>query len=192
VAQLIIAFLLFALLMTSITIYGYRRYARPGRVYEQLGGETAVAPSPLVDFSAPIQPSPFVKVFELIGEKIPVSPEDASTARRYLIAAGYRSDASLAVYYGIKIVLCAVLLLFAITFHSSVTGIRILQVVFIVAATAAGYFGPNLVVEKLVDFRQERIRYSLPDALDLMVVCVEAGLGLEPAHILTWRRNSIS
>jgi tight adherence protein C len=181
VAQLIVAFLLFALLMTSITIYGYRRYARPGRVYEQLGGESVLAPSPLVDFTAPVRQSPFVKVFELIGEKVPISPEDASTSRRYLIAAGYRSDASLAIYYGVKIVLCAVLLLFAVAFHSSVTSIRVLQIVFTVAATAAGYFGPNLVVEKLVDFRQERIRYSLPDALDLMVVCVEAGLGLDQA-----------
>jgi len=45
-----------------------------------------------------------------------------------------------------------------------------------VAAGLAGYFGPSLALDHLVSARQERLKLSLPDALDLMVVCVEAGL----------------
>jgi len=49
------------------------------------------------------------------------------------------------------------------------------------AGAAAGFFLPNLVLDKLVSARQERLRFALPDALDLMVVCMEAGLGLDQA-----------
>jgi len=172
---------LFLLLMASISAYGYRKYVRPARVYDQLGGSMLPVAPELLGMSLPDEVSPFVKVFEVIGEKVPISPQDASVSRRYLQAAGYRSDSALTVYYGIKVIACAGLLIFALLFHSSVTSIRILQVVFTIACTLAGYFGPNLILEKMVDFRQERIRYSLPDALDLMVVCVEAGLGLDQA-----------
>jgi tight adherence protein C len=65
--------------------------------------------------------------------------------------------------------------------HTHVSGIRTLQIVFLAAATLAGYFGPNLVLERMVSARQERIRFSLPDVLDLLVICVEAGLGLDQA-----------
>jgi tight adherence protein C len=44
-----------------------------------------------------------------------------------------------------------------------------------------GYFGPSFILDNLVSRRQERIRFGLPDALDLMVVCVEAGLGMDQA-----------
>jgi tight adherence protein C len=177
----IIALLLFALLMVAISVYGYRRYVRPARVYDQLGGGTFPVSPELVGMSVTEEVSPFVKVFELVGEKVPMSPADSSVSRRYLVAAGYRSDSAVAVYYGIKVLACAALLVFALLFSSSITSIRILQIVFTIACTLAGYFGPNLILEKLVDFRHERIRYSLPDALDLMVVCVEAGLGLDQA-----------
>ena len=49
------------------------------------------------------------------------------------------------------------------------------------AAGFAGWFGPSFVLDHLVSARQERIRDGLPDALDLIVVCVEAGLGLDQA-----------
>ena len=177
----LVALFLFVLLMAAISIFGYRKYVRPSRVYDQLSSGSLVMSSDLVVTSLPDELPPFVKVFELVGEKVPISPADASVSRRYLLAAGYRSDRALAVYYGIKVIGCAALLAFALLFKSSVTSIGTLQVVFTIACTLAGYFGPNLILEKLVDFRQQRIRYSLPDALDLMVVCVEAGLGLDQA-----------
>src|SRR5262245_38996798 len=114
----LIALFLFVLLMSAITAFGYRRYVRPARVYDQLGEAALAAPSSLVDFSVPAEPSPLVKVLKLAGEKVPVSPEDASVSRRYLIAAGYRTEAAVAVFYGIKVIIAVALLLFAIVFHS--------------------------------------------------------------------------
>lgn len=47
----------------------------------------------------------------------------------------------------------------------------------------AGFFGPDLALSHLVTRRQERIRLTLPDALDLLVVCMEAGLGIDQALV---------
>ncbi len=47
----------------------------------------------------------------------------------------------------------------------------------------AGFFGPDLVLSHLITRRQESIRLALPDALDLLVICIEAGLGIDQAMI---------
>ena len=63
-----------------------------------------------------------------------------------------------------------------------------LQMVIVAASAVVGYLLPSLVLEQLIEHRQETIRFALPDVLDLMVVCVEAGLGLDQA-ILTVARE---
>ena len=54
-------------------------------------------------------------------------------------------------------------------------------VVLAFGAAGLGYLLPNIVLARLEKRRQHRIRLSLPDALDLLVVCVEAGLSLDAA-----------
>ena len=56
-----------------------------------------------------------------------------------------------------------------------------LQIVILAAAGLVGFFMPGMILDQLVSRRQERLKLSLQDALDLMVVCVEAGLGLDQA-----------
>ena len=175
----LISAILFIFLMGTITIFGYRRYARPGRVYDQLGSPAPVAGAALVD-STPEQGF-FVKITKQIGDKVPVSPQDISVSRRYLVAAGYRSETAVRIYYGVRVVLCVVLLVAAFFLRDVITANPVLRIVVVVAAGLAGYFGPSLFLERLVTARQERLKLSLPDALDLMVVCVEAGLGLDQA-----------
>jgi tight adherence protein C len=175
----LVSLVLFIFLMGTITVFGYRRYARPGRVYDQLGAaapavETAVT-------GAPTEQNLIVKITQRIGEKVPVSPRDVTTARRYLVAAGYRSDTAVRIYYGVKVILCLGLLVSAFLFRDVITSNPVLRIVLVIAGGLAGYFGPSLVLEQMVKARQERLRLSLPDALDLMVVCVEAGLGLDQA-----------
>ncbi|RPI07700.1 MAG: type II secretion system F family protein [Acidobacteriales bacterium] len=72
-------------------------------------------------------------------------------------------------------------LVLALIFRDSITSNPVLRIVLVVAAGLVGYLGPGFYLESLVSARQERIRLSLPDALDLMVVSVEAGLGLDQA-----------
>ncbi len=66
-------------------------------------------------------------------------------------------------------------------FRNAITSNPVLRIVLVIAAAVAGYFVPTLFLERMVKSRQERLRLGLPDALDLMVVCVEAGLGLDQA-----------
>jgi tight adherence protein C len=100
--------------------------------------------------------------------------------RRSLIAAGYRSENALQIYYGIR-VLCALALGVAGFFLRAYVPMPSLAPVLPVAAAGIGFFLPSPVLDHLVSRRQERLRYALPDALDLLVVCVEAGLGLDQA-----------
>jgi|GraSoiStandDraft_58_1057296.scaffolds.fasta_scaffold212364_2 tight adherence protein C len=175
-----IAATLFCFLMLLISWYGYRRYSRPGRFYKHLGTEAVVVNTGLEESAGP-RGGLAISVFEQIGQQVPISPQDAAMTRRILIAAGLRSDTAVAVHYGIKIVLCVTLFVLAIIFRDHVTAVPLLRIVFVIAAGLAGYFGPNLYLEHMVSKRQEELRLSLPDALDLMVVCVEAGLALDQA-----------
>jgi tight adherence protein C len=176
----LISFALFAVLMGAISIYGYRRYAKPGRVFEQLGGQAAIS-NPSVDKIADDEPGLTVNVIEEVGKNVPISPEDAALARRELIAAGYRNDSALPIFYGLKIIVCATLVILAFMFRNNVTSNTVLEIVLMATAGFLGYYGPNFYLDHLVDQRRENVRMSLPDALDLMVISVEAGLGLDQA-----------
>ncbi len=56
-----------------------------------------------------------------------------------------------------------------------------LNMAIIILSTAAGFVIPNMLLENKIKKRQKEIRQSLPDALDLLTICVEAGLGFEAA-----------
>ncbi len=188
---LVISLALFSVLMAAITYVGYRHYSRPSRYYDQL------ATSPLVTAAggAPVMTPGEgfgVRVIRLIGEKVPINPEDAVLTRRYLIAAGFRSDAALAVYYGIRVLFFVGIIALVFFLRGTVTQKAILQIVMMAAAVLVGFFLPGFVLEALVSKRQEILRLSLPDALDLMVVCVEAGLGLDQAILSVSRELALT
>jgi tight adherence protein C len=178
---LIISILFFLALTGSITLYGYRRYARPGRFFEQLGGPATAITMPGIDRVSDDEPGLIVKVVQQIGEQLPVSPEDAAVTRRDLIAAGYRSESAATVVYGAKILSCIALIALAIAVRDLMPASAILRNVLLVAAGWGGYLLPGFYLEHLVTARQERLRFGLPDALDLMVISVEAGLALDQA-----------
>jgi len=169
------------ILLLAISWVGYRRYARPGRVYERLGGTVAVEMPALDPADAPEGDGLPVHVLQLVGDKVPVSPADVIAIRKELISAGYRSAAAVSVFFGIRVLATVFCLLIAIATRDYVTSVTVLRLVFVIAAAAAGWMGPMLILERIVDARRERIRFGLPDALDLMVIAVEAGLALDQA-----------
>jgi tight adherence protein C len=179
--EILIAILLFALLMGAITFYGYRRYARPGRVFERLGAPVLEAE---VFTGGTMSQTPevgwIVRVIQQVGEKVPISPDDAGITRRDLIMAGYRSEGAIKVFNGIKITLCIVLVILAFSFRSAMPN-PVLRVVLIAFSGFMGFYLPGYMLDKKIAKRQETIRLSLPDALDMLVVSVEAGLGLDQA-----------
>jgi len=179
--EIVIAVLLFSLLMGAITFYGYRRYARPGRVFERLGapvleadvlGAGTLSQTPEVGW--------IVRVIQQVGEKVPISPDDAGVTRRDLIMAGYRSEAAIKAFNGIKITLCIVLVVIAFSMRSAMPN-PVLRVVLIAFSGFMGFYLPGYMLDKRIAKRQTTIRLALPDALDMLVVSIEAGLGLDQA-----------
>src|SRR5580693_7682581 len=176
---ILLAAFLFLLLMAVISVYGYRAYVRPSRIYDRVGGITeTVAESETVS----VKPRDVVvRVFEQIGEQIPLAPADQTVTKRDLVMAGFRSDGAIKIFFGIKVMFCVVMFIFALTIHRHVTDNPVLRIVFLIAGTGLGYYAPAHYLESLVKKRQTKLRLSLPDALDMMVVSVEAGLGLDQA-----------
>lgn len=99
-----------------------------------------------------------------------------------LTQAGYRSPQRLAVYYFIRFTLIAGLpglVLVAVPFFPRVSGNYLL--VFLLSAAVFGMIAPSFYLDWKTAKRQRLLRHALPDALDLLVVCCEAGLGLNAA-----------
>jgi len=165
----------------TITYYGYRIYTRPARLQERIGDSlAAIGTEP----ESRLPEAEFViRIVRLIGDKVPISPAEVGLTRRYLIAAGFRSETTLQVYYGLKVILSALMLLVALFARRSLDLPAMLGTVLVIAAAFLGWFLPGLILDSLVRRRQEALRLSLPDALDLMVVCVEVGLGLDQAFV---------
>src|SRR5262245_47053168 len=114
---------------------------------------------------------------------VPTEGWEQSPMRTRFMHAGYRGDAPLALYYGAKTLLA--LLLPAIAYlYLGMGGFKggtnwLLLV--LLSTAAVGYYLPNVVLSRLVFVRQREIFENFPDAADLMLVCVESGLGLDAA-----------
>lgn len=115
--------------------------------------------------------------------KTPLSMADASETRKLLHRAGYRSDRAYASFSMIRLMSMVGLpvLFVAATMHIPMeTAIRFFGFTMLLLI---GYVIPKMVVRLRVRKRQHRLRMSLPDALDLLVICVEAGMGLNQAIV---------
>jgi tight adherence protein C len=118
----------------------------------------------------------FVSFVKRVGERAPRSTKELGTLRLRLVQAGFRRDEAMAIFFGIRVV--AALALFAL-FSTNI--VMKANLTFALAGVGAGYLLPGIVLARLAKRRAHRIRLSLADALDLLVVSVEAGLGLDQA-----------
>jgi tight adherence protein C len=177
----LIAIVTFLLVTAGISYYGFRVYARPSPMLAQLRElpQRMAVKAPGEDETG----NWWVRFVRRVGEKIPISPDSAATTRRYLVAAGFRSESAIRVFYGCKVVFWGVLLMSALAAMSSITNRPRVAMLIAGAAGCLGWFGPGMTLDSLVKRRQDIIRVTLPDALDLMVVCVEAGHGLDQAFV---------
>jgi tight adherence protein C len=114
----------------------------------------------------------------------PLQPKNAAELgklRLQLLNAGFRHEQAVQIYLGLKF-LCLVASLGVATplvyarFGLEAKGFEILAVI-----AGAAFYAPGFILNRIKKKRQEAIFLGLPDALDLMVVCVEAGLGLDAA-----------
>jgi tight adherence protein C len=109
---------------------------------------------------------------------VPKSPKELGRLRRRLATAGYTSATAVVVYSLATLVTPVVFALAALSFIGVAKGL-----IFALIAGAIGYLAPGLVLGRLIERRKREIRNGLPDALDLFIICVEAGSGLDQAIV---------
>jgi tight adherence protein C len=176
---IVLSVLIFIALMVTLSVVGMRVWVRPKEVMERVSG-AVIDPR-----EVPVQhPSLiFGDLLKRLGTSMPTSPKDANIMQRRLIRAGYRGENALTVLYGTKVVfgvLLPVLMTMAVASSAADPTNKFLAVV---AAAALGFWGPNEWVKIRAQRRQKQIERGLSNALDLLVVCVESGLGLDQAIV---------
>jgi tight adherence protein C len=173
------AFLIFLAVAVAGAAVGLKMWVRPKEAIERVTGMEAYTQDRM-----PIHPSlAFHELVKKLGNVLPASPKDVSTMQRRLIRAGMRGPNALKVLYGSKVlfgVVVPVVMGFLVAGSEADSSNKILA---LMASVAAGFFGPNEYVKIRSQKRQKEIQRGLANALDLLVVCVESGLGLDQAMV---------
>jgi tight adherence protein C len=142
-----------------------------GARLRSLGGQQAHAPEkPAMKVRERIE-----QALDPISKAIPLSPSDVSRTRAWLIQAGLREPRHASFYLGSR------LLLAFLGFTGVVAFFGFDSLALLVCVPALGFFIPRFFLKRMIKDRRRRITIALPDALDLTVICVEAGLALDQA-----------
>jgi tight adherence protein C len=174
--------------MTLLAFFGISSYASSRAKQKEWaqrlrGSEESAASVVVQESSAPDQPS-FFKFLGAIGEATkPKDVDEMSHLRRTLVKAGYRSADAPLIFFGARLLLAIALsIAFAVLRTSALPMLSPTHtMVLFVLLAAVGFYTPNLWVKMRTQRRQQKILEGFPDALDLLTVCVEAGLGLDAA-----------
>ena len=125
--------------------------------------------------------SSFGGMVEHLERVLPKSQAEVSVVQQRLIRAGYRKDSAVNLFYGAKVLVPLALCLLAL-----VTGLARDNAFFAYAmALGLGFLVPDFWLGRRITIRQTRIRMGLPDVLDLLVICIEAGLSVDQATART-------
>ena len=172
----------FLMLMLILSWVGYRLVYRPGRFLHQLGRPVITTDTQRVlDPLAEAEPSTLVTFLNEVGSRVPSSEAEVATLKADLVRAGFRSDNALPVFYGVRIMVTLMMLVLCIMLEAKMPPNLVMKLGLMASGIGAGWVLPRFFLEKKVARRQETLRLALPDALDLMVVSIEAGLGLDQA-----------
>ena len=120
---------------------------------------------------------------EKLEKKFDLRKDGATTKRLQakLIRAGIYTERAIPLFLGVKLgglLVLPILVLFILWGNTNQRG---LLMGIPIALCSLGYILPDLILSRMISSRQQKVRESLPDALDLLVVCVEAGQGLDAA-----------
>jgi tight adherence protein C len=120
-------------------------------------------------------------VVEHFEKILPRSQAEISVVQQRLVRAGYRNDGTVKLFYGAKVMIPLALCLLAL-----ITGLAHFSPFFVYAvALGGGFLAPDFWLGRKIANRQASIRRGLPDVLDLLVICIEAGLSLDQATART-------
>lgn len=169
------------LLIASAGLLLFYRQAMLQRVSE------VVNPREKTDLLSSIQQtsSGFV---EQLNRILPKSQQEVSIAEKRLVRAGYRNESAVKIFYGAKVAVPLALCLLVV-----VTGLASFSPFFAYCVSLGlGFLAPDFWLGRMIKARQKRIRLGLPDALDFLVICIEAGLSLDLATARTAQELRIS
>jgi len=173
----------FLMMMIGLSWCGYRLYYRPGRFMRQLGNPVITDErGRFGGTEQEVTPNGLVTFLQNLGAKVPTSEVDSATMKNLLIQGGFRSEHAVSVFYGIRFIAVAVMLVLCLMLSGSLPANNpMMNIMVIVFGCGVGWVFPKMLLERKVKSRQNVVRLALPDALDLLVVSVEAGLGLDMA-----------
>ena len=122
-------------------------------------------------------------IIQALGERVEVGHRDTSALRMRLIQAGYPNASAVPLYLGARIGLPVAMAGSLLILLPALGQAWVTAVLLAVWAALLGFVGPTFVIRSRIARRQKQMQRALPDALDLLVVCVEAGLGLNQAMV---------
>ena len=185
--SLIVALITFlAVMLTSAAVFFFLNSRESVQAWRRRAeatasiGELEAAPVGLIEeFKAQLQ----ALLVWLSRFNQPSNVEQVRATRRMLVTAGYRSAKAPIFFLGARLLLAiGVVIPLAMIPHKllgfpTVNNLILLYVV----GAACGYYAPVVWLRRAISVRKDALQRAIPDALDLMVVCVEAGLGLDQA-----------
>ncbi len=116
-----------------------------------------------------------------LGQKIETPKRSWTSTRKRLTVAGYRHPTAVSVFLGARIGMAAILYFYLVIFAMGVGATGGLAIFLGLWGGAVGWVIPGFLLSRRIGRRQREIQKVLPDAVDLLVICVEAGLALNQA-----------
>lgn len=117
-------------------------------------------------------------IVERFERVLPKSQKEISVVQLRLTRAGYRGSSAMKIFYGTKVLLPLCLFVLVL-----ISGVGQSSFFMYIVALGLGFLIPDFALGRLIKKRQAKIRRGLPDVLDLLVICIEAGLSLDQAVI---------
>lgn len=186
-APLFISVMIFcALTLLIVGIFAYVRHVgERQKVLQRIetGGGVSESAAPAASQSLPFKTHLRNITSRLGGFLTPKSGEELASINRRFIQAGYRGKNVVVIFFGAKVLCAGFLSLSFLSFQLLITrNMTMPHLMFIsLGLVAVGFYLPNLWLNLKISARREQLTLGLPDALDLLVVCVEAGMGLDSA-----------
>jgi len=178
--DILFSLLIFLALTGVFALLGLNVWVWPKAAIDRV---TASGADPLNHAPVPHPSLAFRDLLKKLGTLVPASPKDTTIMQRRLIRAGFRNPNALKVLYGAKFIGALVVPLLMFGPIATASWESSSKMMAMVATVAIGFFMPNEYVRIKAARRQKQIRRGLPNALDLMVVSVESGLGLDQAVV---------
>jgi tight adherence protein C len=122
-------------------------------------------------------------LLQYLGEQMEARRADWGRTRQRLIHAGFREPRALPMFLGIRLGAVGVMTFYGFLLTRAAEATSGIIILMTVVGAVAGWVVPGFILSTRVSRRQKEIQKALPDALDLLVICVEAGLGLNQALV---------